>query len=122
MTALTALRAGPVQCFHPRHPLSGSSPQPSHHQLTLKRELAKTRDLPSLAAPDAGNTRRASIVVCPSVGQPDAVPQNDEERRQLYEMKRRIVKMLVDEALIEKDKCLRLVFHLDVSSCLSRLE
>jgi hypothetical protein len=56
-----------------------------------------------------------------SIERPNAVPQANEERREQFEMKRQIVKMLVQNVLITKDKSLRVVFTWTFSLYLSRL-
>jgi hypothetical protein len=48
----------------------------------------------------------------------DAVPQNDEERQ--FEMKHQIVKNIVEKVLVEKDRTLGVVFHLDVVTLLQQ--
>jgi hypothetical protein len=48
------------------------------------------------------------------------VGRRPEEQRHQLEMKRRIVKSLVEKVVIEKDRSLRVVFHLDVVMLLER--
>jgi hypothetical protein len=52
----------------------------------------------------------------------NAAPQTDGERREQFETKRQIVKMLVQKALIRKDKTLRVICYLDVLSLLEQAD
>ena len=45
--------------------------------------------------------------------------QTDEERQRQFHLRRRIVEVLVDHVLITKDRDLRLVYRVDMSSILT---
>ena len=91
-------------------------------ELTLRHDLAETRDVLSLAALEDWESQARQYIsdLRASLEWLDAIPQNDEERRQQFEMKRQIVKSLVEKIVIEKDRNLRVVFHLDVVTLLER--
>jgi hypothetical protein len=91
-------------------------------ELTLRHDLAETKDVLSLAALEDWESQARQYIsdLRASLEWLDAIPQNDEERRQQFEMKRQIVKSLVEKIVIEKDRNLRVVFHLDVVTLLER--
>jgi hypothetical protein len=88
----------------------------------MRQEMAALSEIVHLAALADWETQARRYIegLRSSIEWPNAVPQTDEERREQSEMKRQIVKMLVQKALIRKDKTLRAIFWM-FSLYLSRL-
>ena len=57
-----------------------------------------------------------------SVEWPNAVPQTDEKRRERFEMKRQIVKLLIQKVLINKAKSLGVICYLGVLTLLEQAD
>jgi len=95
----------------------------THQELTLRHDLAETQDILSLADVEdwEAQARRYISDLRASLKWLDAVPENDGARRRQFEMKRQVVKTLVEKVLIEKDRTLRVVFFLDVATLLTQV-
>ncbi len=95
----------------------------THQELTLRHDLAETQDILSLADVEDWETqaRRYLADLRASLKWLDAVPENDGVRRRQFEIKRQVVKTLVEKVLIEKDRTLRVVFFLDVATLLTQV-
>jgi hypothetical protein len=94
----------------------------SVQEFNLRRELAETKDVIRLAAMEGCRTQPREHIsdLQGSLGWLDAIPQDGKERHRQFEMKRRIVKSLVETVGIERDRNLRVGFHLDVAALLER--
>jgi hypothetical protein len=92
----------------------------SSQELSLRQELVELSDVVRLAALEGWEIQARAYIAELREGLEmiNAVPQSDEERRQLFEAKRQIVRTLVEKVLIEKDRTLRVIFHLDVAMLL----
>ena len=85
-------------------------------ELHLKKELATSQEIVNLA--ELGNweqyAREYLEDVHASIEITKAVPQSEEERHGLFEIKRQIVQQLVERVEIDKDRNLTLFIRLDV--------
>ncbi len=68
-----------------------------------------------------GKARRYLTDLRASLKWLDAAHDNDGARRRQFEIKRQVVKTLVEKVLVEKDRTLRVVFYLDVATLLQRV-
>ena len=93
-------------------------------EVGLRQEMAALSGIVHLAALADWETQARRYIegLRSSIEWLNAAPQTDEERREQFEMKRQIVKMLVQKVLIRKDKTLRVVFFLDVLTLLQQAD
>jgi site-specific DNA recombinase len=91
-------------------------------EVSLRQEIAELSEIVHLAAMADWEAQAIQYIegLRSSIEWLNAAPQTDEERREQFEMKRQIVKMLVQKILIDKDKSMRVVFYLDILTLLEQ--
>jgi hypothetical protein len=93
-------------------------------EVSLRQEMTELSEIVHLAALADWETRAHRYIggLRSSIEWLNAAPQTDEERREQFEMKRQIVKMLVQKILINKDKSMRVIFYLDILTLLEQAD
>jgi hypothetical protein len=93
-------------------------------EVSMRQEMAELSEMVHLAALADWEAQAREYIggLRSSIEWLNAAPQTDEERREQFEMKRQIVKMLVQKILIDKDKSMRVVFYLDILTLLEQAE
>lgn len=93
-------------------------------EVSLRQEMAELSEIVHLTALADWETQARRYIggLRSSIEWLNAVPQTDEERREQFETKRQIVKMLVQKVLTKKDKTLRVIFYLDVFTLLKQAD
>lgn len=93
-------------------------------EVSLRQEMAELSEIVHLAALADWEAQAHRYIggLRSSIEWLNAAPQTDEELREQFEMKRQIVKMLVQRVLINKDKTLRVIFYLDVLTLLTQAD
>jgi hypothetical protein len=90
-------------------------------ELTLKQEMAHAIEITHLVNLDDWESKTREYLNDLRAGLEwlNAVPNNDEERHQQFELKRRVVKTLVEKVMINKEREMRVVFRLDLKMLLA---
>lgn len=115
---ITQARKGTITAQDMEHQLSALTFQ----ELSLKRKAMNIGEMAALSAFDGWEdaARAYLAILSDGLAELDANPETDEERRELFAMKRDIVLALVDRVQIGKDRELVVSFKLDARSLLGQ--
>jgi site-specific DNA recombinase len=98
--------------------------QISAQELSLKQELSTHSQVIKLST--LNNWEDAAIEYLEDlklgIESLNVAPQSDEERHEIFQLKRQIVQTLVDKVLIEKDRALKVVIKLNILSLLQKAD
>ncbi len=93
-------------------------------ELNLKQELVAYDEIHNLSLLNKWEEKAAEYFLDLQIGLEslNAAPQTKEERREVFEIKRKTVQTLVDKILIGKERKLNIVFRLNILSLLNQSE
>jgi hypothetical protein len=96
----------------------------SLQELHLKREMMTISETARLSALDnwEDTAREYLATLYEGLEELNAEPETEEDRHELFQMRRQMVLALVEKVLIGKDRKLTVVFKLDVLSLLNQME
>ncbi len=95
----------------------------SIQELALKRELATLSEINQLSALEGWESKVYEYFQDLQVGLESlhAAPKTDEERREIFKIKRQVVQTLVERVEILNDRDLKIVFRLNILSLLDQM-